>query len=301
MNDWKGIVEAARGGPRQRIAVAVAQDEDVLQSLDAAADFTASILVGDKTKIARLLEKLEVSFRPLDIVDEPDVTRCCNAAVEMIVRGEADLLMKGLVPTADLLRAVLNSNMRKGRILSHVAVFSCARYHKMFILTDAGICIAPGFEEKREIALNAVSVARALGIGTPKVAALSAIEVVNPAMPSTLDAALLAKAAGRGQIPGAVVDGPLAFDNAISREAALHKRITSEVAGDADILLCPNIETGNALYKCLTYLAGAEVGSVVAGASRPIVLTSRADDAGAKLRSIALACFLSRKWSETVG
>ena len=203
------------------------------------------------------------------------------------------MLMKGNIQTSQFLKAVLDKDEglrpKTEKKLSHVSVFDVPALRRMLILTDAAVNIAPDLSDKVQIIENAVKVAKAIGIETPKVAVISAAETVNPNMQSTIDAALLSKMGDRGQIKGCIIDGPLAFDNAISKNAIDHKNIKSPVEGEADIIVVPNIETGNALYKALVYTANAEVGGVLVGASSPVILTSRADSTEAKLNSIALA------------
>jgi phosphate butyryltransferase len=205
--------------------------------------------------------------------------------------------MKGLLDTSVILKAALNkeTGINAGRLASHVAVMECARYHKLFLVTDAAINIAPDVPAKLDIIANAVQVAKALGVETPKVALLAAVEKVNfEKMPCTADAAIITQMNRRGQLKGCLVDGPLALDNAVSAESARIKKIASEVAGDADVLVTPDIEAGNVLYKSLLDLGGAKGAGLVMGAAKPIVLTSRADTAETKLASIALASLASR-------
>ncbi len=211
-------------------------------------------------------------------------------AVKTIARGDGDILVKGLLQTADLLRAVLNkaNGLNAGRTLSHVGVFRFEASERFYLVTDAAISIAPTYEQKIDIVQNAVDLAHRLGIETPVVAILCAIETVNPDMQATVDAACLAKMAERGAIRGARVEGPLALDNAVSVEAARHKGITSEAAGRADILVAPNIEAANILYKALIFFAKAEEAGIVMGARAPIVLNSRSDSVRNKLYSLAL-------------
>ncbi|MCX7022279.1 MAG: bifunctional enoyl-CoA hydratase/phosphate acetyltransferase, partial [bacterium] len=215
-----------------------------------------------------------------------------ETAASLVGAGRSAVLRKGSVSSKAYLRAVLNeaNGLRTGRLLSHVMVAAVPAYHKLLFLTDAALNIAPTLAEKADIVRNAVDVARILGVARPKVAALAAVEKVNlPDMPATGDAAALAVMARRGQLGDCIVDGPLAFDNAISKESARIKGIESEVAGDADVLLCPDIESANILYKCLVYFSGAEAGAVIVGAAAPVVLTSRADDALTKYLSIVTA------------
>jgi phosphate butyryltransferase len=212
-------------------------------------------------------------------------------SVKMVHDGKADVLMKGKVGTSDMLRSVLNKEygLRTGNLLSHFAYFEVETYHKLIAVTDVAMNIAPNLTEKISILNNAVRVLNNLGIQKPKVAVLGAVEKVSTEMNATLDAALLSKMNQRDQILNCIVDGPLAFDNAISFESAKHKEIKSEVAGDTDLLLMPDIEVGNVLYKTLVFFAKAKVASMIVGASAPIVLTSRSDSEQAKFDSIVLA------------
>ena len=224
--------------------------------------------------------------------------KAAELAVKAVKENEAGTLMKGNVPTAVILKAVLNKEwgLRTGNVLSHVAAFEVTGFDRLTFITDAAMNIAPDLQQKAQIIENAVGIAQSIGVKMPKVAPIAAVEVVNPAMQATVDAASLTMMNQRGQIRHCVVDGPLALDNAVSHHAAEHKGIESEVAGQADILLVPNIETGNALYKSMIYFAKAKVGAVIAGAKAPIVLTSRADSAESKLYSLALAiCSASNK------
>jgi phosphate butyryltransferase len=285
------------------IAVAAAEDEEVIEAVTEAlkrglANF---ILFGDKEKISMILNSKDVeiknSNKNLKIVHADSSVLAAEMAVRAVSNKDATVLMKGNIPTSVLLKAVLNKEygLRTGNVLSHVAVFEVPDYDRLTIVTDAGMNIAPDLEQKAQMINNAAALARAIGIEYPKVAPLAAVEVVNPAMQATVDAAALTVMNKRGQIPGCIVDGPLALDNAVSALAAEHKGIHSEVAGRADILLVPTIEVGNVLYKSLIYFAKAKVGAVIAGAKAPIVLTSRADSAESKLYSLALAiCSVSK-------
>lgn len=299
VNTMNQLIDAVRGIGKKRIAVAVAQDEDVLKAVDAAyrLGLVDVSLVGDKKKIFEIADALQIDVSNYEIIKETENLKAIKIAVELVSSGRADFLMKGMVQTADLLRVVLDKDigLRTGRILSHIGVMEVPRYHKLLFLTDGGINIAPDIKAKADIIQNAVDVARCLGVEKPRVAVLSAIELVNPAMQCTLDAAALCKMADRGQIRNCIVDGPLALDNAISKEAAAHKGITSEVAGDVDILLTPDIEAANIMYKTLTFLSGAKSCGIVGGSKAPIVATSRSDDYHAKLSSIALAALASSK------
>lgn len=279
------------------VAVAVAEDEEVIEAVIEALkrNLANFILFGDNEKINTILnvrhKDQQKSNKSLTVVHADSNTMAAELAVRAVSTKEATVLMKGNIPTSVLLKAVLNKEygLRTGNILSHVAVFEIPGYDRFTIVTDAGMNIAPDLEEKAQMIRNAAAIARAIGIEYPKVAPIAAVEVVNPAMQATIDAAALTVMNKRGQITGCIVDGPLALDNAVSALAAEHKGIQSEVAGRADILLVPAIEVGNVLYKSLIYFAKAKVGAVIAGAKAPIVLTSRADSAESKLYSLALA------------
>lgn len=279
------------------VAVAVAEDEEVIEAVIEALNRNLAnfILFGDNEKITTILnmnqKHQQKSNKKLTVVHADSDTMAAELAVRAVSTKEANVLMKGNIPTSVLLKAVLNKEygLRTENILSHVAVFEIPDYERYIIVTDAGMNIAPDLEQKAQIIRNAAAIARALGIEYPKVAPIAAVEVVNPAMQATIDAATLTIMNKRGQITGCIVDGPLALDNAVSALAAEHKGIHSEVAGRADILLVPAIEVGNVLYKSLIYFAKAKVGAVIAGARAPIVLTSRADSSESKLYSLALA------------
>ncbi|WP_373899031.1 phosphate butyryltransferase [Haloimpatiens sp. FM7315] len=274
------------------MSVAVAQDKVVLEAVTKAVKLgiVDVILVGDEEKIVEICEKENYSLDNIRIIDQKDTVKAAAKAVELVTNGQAHYIMKGLLGTAQLLKAVLNkeANLRLGGLLSHVMVYEVPNYSKLLFLTDGGMVPYPELNEKILIIKNAVKIAHALNIENPKVAPLCAVEVVNPSMQATIDAASLTQMNRRGQIKGCIIDGPLALDNAISKEAAKHKGIESEVAGDADILLVPSIEAGNLLGKSLTYFSGAENAGIIVGAKCPVVLVSRADSAKSKLYSIAL-------------
>ncbi|HPG85526.1 MAG TPA: bifunctional enoyl-CoA hydratase/phosphate acetyltransferase [Spirochaetales bacterium] len=288
------ILAAARAAGRKRIAVAAAQEASALEAaLDArAAGIAEPVLIGDLEAIRSIAAELGADLSGLRLIEEKDYARAAAAAVALVRSGEADVLMKGVLDTSILLKAALNKEvgLNAGRLTSHVAVIESPHYHKLFIVTDAAINIAPDLQGKLDIVANAVAVSRSIGVELPKVAMLAAVEKVNPEkMPCTADAALITQMNRRGQVKGCVVDGPLALDNAISAESARIKKIVSDVAGDADVLVVPDIEAGNVLYKALLDLGGAKGAGIVAGAAKPIVLTSRADSRETKLASIALA------------
>lgn len=279
--------------PPGRIVVAAAHDDHVLKSVHDiyTKGFAKPVLIGDKEKIFKIADELEIDVSAMTIIKELDERRCAEIAVNMVSSSEADVLMKGMMQTSDLLRAVLerDKGLRTSGLLSHTGVYEVPSYSKLLYVTDGGINIAPDLKQKADIIRNAVDVARALGVERPKVAVLAAVETVNPAMQPTLDAAALSKMAQRGQIKYCDVDGPLGMDNAINLAAARHKAIESDVAGDADILLAPDIEAGNILVKGLIFLGQARSCGIITGARVPLVVTSRAESSEAKYYSILLA------------
>ena len=261
-------------------------------AIDAAAKgLITPILVGPAAKIREVASAAGIDISRARIVDAPHSHASAAAAVALVRSGDAELLMKGSLHTDELLGAVVarETGLRTGRRLSHAFIMDVPTYHKVLIVTDAAINIAPTLEDKADIVQNAIDLALTLGVTRPKVAILAAVEVINSKMPATLDAAALCKMAERGQIRSGVLDGPLAFDNAISKEAAITKGITSEVAGDPDILLAPDLEAGNILAKQLTFLANADSAGIVLGARVPIILTSRADTVRSRIASCAVA------------
>lgn len=280
---------------RVPIAVAAAAEADVLRAvLDASRNGVVyPILVGDAGEIGRIATDESIDLHDAKIVDVEDPADAAMRAVTLVAEGEAAMLMKGLVDTSVLLKAVLDRDhgLRSGSVLSHLALFEIDGFPRPLAVTDAAMNISPGYETKKAILENAVSFLHKLGYAEPKVAVLAAKEKVNEKMPATVDAGKLAEAARRGEITGCVVDGPFALDNAVSREAAAIKGIDSPVAGEADILLVPQIESGNILYKALAFLAPSRNAGVIVGARAPIVLTSRADSESAKRLSIALAAY----------
>jgi phosphate acetyltransferase len=276
-----------------RTAVAHPCDESSLAgAVDAAAaKIIKPILVGPEARIRALAGSLGLDITGLRIVDQPHSNAAAEKAVELIRSGEADALMKGSLHTDELMAEVVrkDTGIRTGRRISHVFIMDVPTYLKPLFVTDAAVNIFPSLEDKVDIVQNAIDLAHALWITTPKVAILSAIETITSKIPSTIDAAALCKMAERGQITGAVLDGPLALDNAISREAAAIKHITSPVAGAADVLLVPDLEAGNMLAKELTFLANADAAGIVLGARVPIILTSRADNVRTRMASCAVA------------
>ena len=293
MNTLEELIGMARDMPEKRVSVAGADEVELLLALEEArADGIAdAVLVGDKSAIAEAAAKAGVDLNDYEIVHEPDAKRVSQKAVEIVRDGGADALMKGLVSTSYFMRAVLDkkSGLLESELLSHIAIFEVPNYHKLLGVTDAAINIAPSLNEKAAIISNAVRVLHKIGIEEPRVACVCAVEKVNPGkMPCTEDAAVLSAMNRTGQIGGCIVDGPFGLDNAIDAEAAKLKRVTGVVAGDADLVLCPDIEAANVLYKSLGYLGGYTCGAIVIGTSAPVVLTSRADSDEIKFASLAL-------------
>ncbi|MBN2166783.1 MAG: bifunctional enoyl-CoA hydratase/phosphate acetyltransferase [Marinilabiliaceae bacterium] len=291
LNDLE--IMAKQSQMRKRLALAVSNDK---YSLSAIAKATANniitpILIGDKNSTIKIIQEQNLTIENALFIDEKDIGLAVEKAVRMVNSGDADILMKGKVATPILLRGVIDRNwgLRTGRLLSHFALFEVSTYHKLIAITDVAMNIAPSLKEKVEILNNSVAYLNKLGIAKPKVAVLGAIEMVNENMKATLDAALLSKMNQRDQIKNCIVDGPLAFDNAVSFESARHKNIKSTVAGDTDLLLMPDIEVGNVLYKSLVFFAKAKVASIILGAKAPIVLTSRSDSEQSKYDSILLS------------
>jgi phosphate acetyltransferase len=249
------------------------------------------ILVGPAGKIAATAKSANIDLGNLEIVDVPNGIAAAARAVELVREGRAEVLMKGSLHTDELMSAIVSRErgLRTARRISHAFVMDVPTYHKVLIITDAAINIAPTLEDKVDICQNAIDLAISLGREKPKVAILCAVETVNSKMQATLDAAALCKMAERGQIKGGILDGPLAFDNAISKQAAVTKGITSEVAGDPDILLAPDLEAGNILAKQLSFLANADSAGMVLGARVPVILTSRADSVRSRIASCAVA------------
>ena len=292
----------------QPLATAVAHpcDESSLKgALEAAeAGIISPILVGPGEKIRSLAKSLDLDIAGIDIVDAPHSQAAAEKAVELVRSGKAGLLMKGSLHSDEILAAVTKreTGLRTARRISHVFVMDVPTHPQTLFITDAAVNIAPDLPAKRDIVQNAIDLYAGLGLGTPKVAILSAVETVNPGIPSTIDAAALCKMADRGQITGGELDGPLAFDNAISPEAARIKGIKSPVAGRAQILVVPDLEAGNMLAKNLTFLSRADAAGIVLGARVPIMLTSRADNLRTRMASCAVAMLLahSRRANEPI-
>jgi phosphate acetyltransferase len=286
------LIAAARGIPAISAAVAQPCDERSLKGVldSAAAGMIVPILVGPEGKVRDVADKLGVDIKSYEIVDAPHSHAAAAKAVEFVRTGRVEL-MKGSLHTDEPLGEVTGreTGLRTERRISHVFVMDVPTYARTLFITEAAVNILPDLEAKRDIVQNAVDLHVGLGLGSPKVAILSAVETVTPKIPSTIDAAALCKMADRGQIVGAELDGPLAFDNAISPEAARIKGIRSEVAGQAQILIVPDLEAGNMLAKNLTFLSNADAAGIVLGARVPIILTSRADDVRTRTASSAVA------------
>ncbi|MDR1471202.1 MAG: phosphate butyryltransferase [Synergistaceae bacterium] len=292
------LLDHARQVGPMTISVACADDAEVLEAVEGARKegVASAHLVGDAGKIKKIADTQGIDLNNYDVVDEKGgEAEASLRAVEVVSSGKAQILMKGMVKTANFLRAVLNKEkgLRSGSTLSHVYIHEVENYDRIFFISDPAFNTYPDINGKVGIIENVVKLAHAFGVETPKVACLAAVEVVNPDMPPTLDAAILTQMNRRGQIKGCVIDGPFALDNAVSEESAKHKGIVSEVAGRADILHVPNIDSGNMLAKAIVYFARNKTAGLVLGAKAPIVLTSRADSAETKLLSIASAVALA--------
>ena len=300
MKNFEEILsKAQQQGGKKVISIAVAQDREVLLSVEEARKkgVVDGILVGDSIKIEKIAKELNIDLSNYKVIDKTDDVEAARQAVIEVSSGRADMLMKGLVDTSVVLKAALDKEigLRGDGILSHIALFEIENYDRLFFITDAAMNIAPDVEAKKKIIDNSVKVARALGIEIPKVACICAKEKMNQKMPDTVDAHELEEMSKRGEIKNCVVGGPFALDNAVSLEAAKHKGIDHEVAGMADILLAPDIEGGNILYKSISYFARSKGAGLIVGATAPIILTSRADSEETKLNSIILGAMTAGK------
>jgi phosphate butyryltransferase len=299
IKNFKEVLEIARERGPKTVAVACAQDTDVLNAVENARqnNIIDGILVGDQAKIEAIMAEENIDPANYEIVNMEDLAEASLKAVELVSTGKAHMVMKGLVDTSIILKAVLNKEvgLRTGSVLSHVAVFDVMNYPRLLLVTDAAMNIAPDLNQKKQIIENSLQVAYGLDIDEPKVGVICAKEKVNPKMPATVDAGELVKMNESGELTGCLVGGPFALDNAVSEEAAKLKGINHPVAGKADILMCPNIESGNILYKTLGFLTNAQSAGVIVGAKAPIILTSRADSEEAKLNSIALGVLMAAK------
>lgn len=303
---YERLIAATKGLQPLPTAVAHPCDETSLMgALEAAeAGMITPILVGPKERIRAVAASADLAIRDFEIIDVPHSQAAAEKAVEIVRAGKAELLMKGSLHSDEILGAVTkrDTGLRTSRRISHVFVMAVPTHAETLFITDAAVNIAPDLLAKRDIVQNAIDLYAGIGLGTPKVAILSAVETVNPSIPSTIDAAALCKMADRGQITGGELDGPLAFDNAVSPEAAQIKGIKSRVAGRAQILVVPDLEAGNMLAKNLSYLSGADAAGIVLGARVPIILTSRADNVRTRMASCAVAMLLaySRRKKEPI-
>ena len=292
------IIENVKQLPTKKMAVAAAEDEYVLEAVKVAKEqgLADSILVGDEKKIRQLAKTLNMDLTGYEIINEVEPPKAALKAVKLVHDGKADMYMKGLISTKDFLRSVLDKEvgLRTGRVLTHVGVFEVKGIDQLLFLTDQAFIMYPTLEEKVKIIENAIDIANACGIQNPKVAPLAAVEVVNPKMPETVDAAELTKMNHEGKIKGCIIDGPLSLDMAISKEACSHKKgLNRKITGDADILLFPDIHTGNVAYKMLVHTSLFLNGAILSGTSAPVILTSRSDSVATKVNSIALASVLA--------
>lgn len=291
------LVTAAKNIETKTLVVACAADEHVLEAVELARkeNIINGILIGDQDAIHTILSKQGVDKDNYEIINETDKEQACLKAVKIVSESKDAFLMKGLVDTSVILRAALNKEfgLRTNNRISHCSVMEVPTHHKLIFMTDGAMNIAPTVDEKRQIIENSVKIAHAIGNKKPYVGIIGAVEKVNPKMEATMDAVELIKMNEENIIKDCIVAGPFAIDNAINREAALHKGITHEAAGNVDILVMPRIEAGNVFYKTMMFLAGAKSASVIAGAKRPIVLTSRADSTESKFYSIALSALVA--------
>ncbi|MCI6677056.1 MAG: phosphate butyryltransferase [Clostridiales bacterium] len=291
------LVSKATSCGMKKLAVAVAQDDAVLEAVKIAKErgIADSILVGDKEKIEAVAAEMNMDLAGFEIIDKPDVAEAALTAVKLVHDKKADILLKGLLDTKLFLKSVLNKEcgLRKGKMMSHVCVFEIEGIDRLLFFTDVAFNTYPSLDDKVTIINNAVEIAKACGIETPKVAPICAVEVVNPKMSPTVDAAALTEMNEKGEIKDCVVYGPLSMDLAIDPEAAKHKGVSNPVAGHADILLFPNIDAGNITYKIVVRTAKAKNGNLLIGTSAPVILTSRSDDFETKINSIALAAVVA--------
>jgi len=290
--------EARKVGPRT-VAIAAAQEKEILLAAqDAEAqELCECVLVGDRAVIKDIAQENSIDIRRMMVIHEPKPKQAARKVMELVHLGHAQMAMKGGIETGDFLRAALDNEvgLRVGRLLTHVGIFEIPGFDRLIFISDAGVVVAPTMEQKIEIVQNAIFVAQRLGVEQPRVAILAATEMVNPKIPTTLDAANLSKMADRGQIKGGLIDGPLALDNAISPESAQIKGIKSDVAGRADILIPPDVEAANVLAKAITYFAKGSMAGVVVGGKSPIIVASRSDPHETKLVSMALGVLLAAR------
>ena len=294
IRSFKELIEKVQNGEPQTLSVAVAQDADVLLSVWNAYQnriIQGAYLVGNEKEIREIAKEQGIDLSKFEIVNEEEKPEACATAIKLVREGKASLPMKGFVDTSVALKALLNKEygLRTGNLICHVGLMEVAGFDRMFLLSDSAMTISPTLEQKVDLIKACTQIAHAMGNDNPKVAVLCAVEKVNPKMPATLDAAELTRMNEEGEITGCMVKGPLAMDNAVSVEAARHKGIDHPVAGNADILITPDIEAGNILNKSMEYFAKCEKAGCIMGAAKPMVLTSRASSDTSKMNSIALA------------
>ncbi len=292
------LLSKVSGCSKKKVSVAVAQDGPVLEAVEEARKrgIADAILVGDLSKMQPIADELGIDLSNYEIIDEADMVLAARKAVELVHNGEADMYMKGLIDTKSFLKSVLDKEvgLRTDKTLSHVCVFDVMNHDGLLFLTDVAFLPYPTLEEKVSIIENTVEIAHACGIENPKVAPIAAVEVVNPKMPVTVEAAELTKMCEEGKITGCIVDGPLSLDLAIDREAAKHKGAEGrKIVGDADILLFPDIHAGNITYKALTHLSDCKNGNILTGTKAPVILTSRSDSTEVKVNSLALGAVVA--------
>ena len=297
---FEDIIQKVNSCGIKRVAVAAAQDSAVLEAVREAKqrNIAEAVLVGDEAKIREIADSIGMDLSGYEIIDEPDMIQAAYKAVKLAHEGKVDMYMKGLVDTKNFLKSVLDKEvgLRTGNPLSHVAVFEVPGIDRLLFLTDVAFITYPTLEDKVNIIKNTIPVARACGVACPKVAPLAAVEVVNPKMPATVEAAELVKMNEEGQITDCVIDGPLSLDLAIDPEAAKHKGATErKIQGDADILLFPDIHAGNLVYKAIVHMVQMKNGCILTGTKVPVILTSRSDTFETKVNSIALAAVVAEE------
>lgn len=296
MKDFDSLIEKVKLMDKSTVSVAAADDEEVLKAVKIASDlgFIESILVGNQEKIEAMVK--DIGLRNYEIVHADTPEEAALEAVKIVKSGRAQVLMKGFVNTSVYMRAILNREfgLRTGRLLSLLAVYDIPEYHKLLFCTDSGVNVSPNLQQKKDILTNTLLATKSMGLDMPKVAALTANEMVDPKIQATLDANALVEMVGKGEIPECIIEGPIAFDVAFDKGAAEHKGIDSKIAGDVDVLMFSNMETGNALGKSWLHFNKAKWAGIILGGSNPVVLGSRSDTAEIKVNSIALACLASK-------
>lgn len=302
---FEEIVEKVKSCGRKKVAVSVAQDEAVLEAVRAAKErgIADAILVGDEAKIREIADSIGMDLSGYEIIDEPDVIQASLKAVKLAHDGKADMYMKGLIDSKNFLKSVLDKEvgLRTGGPLSHVCVFEVPGIDRLLFLTDVAFMTYPTLEDKVNIIKNTIPVCKACGVEVPKIAPLAAVEVVNPKMPVTVEAAELTRMCEAGELTGCIVDGPLSMDLAIDTESAKHKGATDrKIQGDADVLLFPDIHAGNLVYKMLVHLVDVQNGCILTGTKVPAILTSRSDSFETKVNSIALAAVVAEEMKKGV-